>query len=95
MSEVRSDSPSEGDSGKPKRSLGFYAEAVSITILSMVAASMWIELTKGTICRIFDNNPLVLLMAAVGATLIAIFGLKYMFCEHTPEYMTREAMIIH
>jgi len=68
---------------RPK-TVAVYAEMVSITILSLVAASMWIELTKGTICRVFDNNPFVLLIAAITATMIAIFGLKYMFCDHTP-----------
>lgn len=67
-------------SEKPK-TLGVYAEMVSVTILSLVAASMWIELTKGTICRLFDNNPLVLLVAAIFSTFMAIYGLKYMFCD--------------
>jgi len=69
-------------SDRPK-TLGVYAEMVSITILSLVAASMWIELTKGTISRLFNNDPFVLLLAAIAATLLAIFGLKYMFCDNT------------
>lgn len=68
-------------SEKPK-TIATYAEMVSITILSLVAASLWIEVTKGTICRVYDNNPYVLLLAAITATLLAIFGLKYMFCNH-------------
>lgn len=68
---------------KPKKTTAFYAEMVSITILSLVAASMWIELTKGTMSRTFDNNPWVLFLAAIAATLIAIFGLKYMFCDNS------------
>jgi hypothetical protein len=67
-------------SDRPKTT-AVYAEMVSITILSLVAASMWIELTKGTICRVYDNNPFVLLIAAISATMLAIFGLKYMFCH--------------
>jgi len=61
----------------------FYVEAVTITIMSMVAASLWIELTKGTIARFFGSNSFVMLLAAITATTVAIFGLKYMFCDHS------------
>jgi hypothetical protein len=75
------DSPTGVEKTAPKKNTAFYAEMVAVTVLSLVAASMWIEVTKGTICRVFDNNPFVLLIAAIGSTLLAIFGLKYLFCD--------------
>ncbi len=69
------------------KTTAFYAETISITIFSLVAASLWIELTKNTVARLFKNHPLALLLSALSTTFIAIFGLKYLFCTsitHVP-----------
>lgn len=52
----------------------FYTELVIATVLSLVAASLWIEWTKG-IVRMYFNSDSALLGIALCITLLAIFCL--------------------
>ena len=62
----------------------FYTELVFTTILSLVAASLWIEWIKGFISRHFGGNPGALMGIAIAITLLAIFCLQLMFTS-TPK----------
>ncbi len=44
---------------------------------------MWIELIKKGLASISgrDNNMIIMALSAMGFTLLAVFGLKYTFCE--------------
>ena len=66
---------------RPKKTVSFYAEMVSITVLSLVSASIWVELVKGTIAKLANNNPYILLLAAMITTIAAVYGLSFMWCE--------------
>ena len=63
----------------------FYTELVFTTILSLVAASLWIEWIKGFISRHFDGNPGALMGMAMAITLLAIFCLQLMFTSAPKE----------
>ena len=61
------------------KDIRFYTELIITTILSLVAASLWIEFIKTLISTHFKNQPLVLAGVALTITLLAIFGLQYAF----------------
>jgi NADH:ubiquinone oxidoreductase subunit 6 (subunit J) len=64
----------------------FYTEAVITTIISLVAASMWIEWFKGIINRHFQNNPSATLIFAVILSLFAIIALQYLFANNSSSF---------
>lgn len=64
-----------------RRGMRFYTEMVVITVLSLVAASLWIEYTKGFVARHFNNNPSALAAVALLITLLAIGSLHLLFSE--------------
>jgi hypothetical protein len=76
-----------------KRSMRFYAEMIIVTVLSLVAASLWIEYVKGFVSRCFDNHPTAMLASAMVVTFMAIVVLNILFThllpdqkgDHTPE----------
>lgn len=53
----------------------FYTELVIATVLSLVAASLWIEWTKGIVRSYFNSDTSALLGIALAITLLAIFCL--------------------
>lgn len=68
-----------------KKDVRFYSELIITTILSLVAASMWIEWMKGFVQHSFDGHPGALMGVALTITLLAIFCLQYMFNEPKEE----------
>lgn len=56
-----------------------YTEAIIVTILSLVAASLWIDWTKQFIYGHFPNNPSALFACALAISLLAMFGLQVIF----------------
>lgn len=62
----------------------FYTELIFTTILSLVAASIWIEWTKGFVQRNFEGHPSALMGVALAITLLAIFCLQYVFNDGKP-----------
>jgi hypothetical protein len=67
---------------KPKDAK-FYTELVLSTILSLVAASLWIEWTRGFIHRYFEGQPSAVMGVALTITLLAIFCLQFVFNDVT------------
>ena len=66
---------------KTSKDARFYTELVITTILSLVAASMWIEWLKGIVQRHFEGNSSALMGVALTITLLAIFCLQYVFTD--------------
>ena len=58
-----------------------YTEIIVVTIVSLVAASFWIEWSKGMVNYCFSNNSTAMLACALVVTLIAILGLQVVFNE--------------
>ena len=52
----------------------FYTEMVFATTLSLVSASLWIEITKGLISEHFGKNYIVIAVIAIILTLITIIN---------------------
>lgn len=73
------------------KDLTFYTELVCTTILSLVAASMWIEWIKSLARLHFENHPSALMGFALTLTLLAIFGLQYIFAESRKKSKKEEA----
>ncbi len=64
--------------GKPKDYV-FYFELLTTTVLSLIAASIWIEFFKTGMYKYLGNDVSVLFATAVSVSLLAIFGLQSMF----------------
>ena len=63
----------------PVKNVTFYTELVVTTVLSLLAASLWIEWTKDMVIEIFGTSRWALLGTALVVTLIAVFILKLLF----------------
>jgi uncharacterized membrane protein len=66
---------------KPKNAR-FYAEVVLTTVLSLVSASLFVDLFKRMLAHHFDNSWEATLMIAAVIACVAVFSLKYMFSEN-------------
>jgi hypothetical protein len=64
-----------------RRGMRFYAEMIIVTVLSLVAANLWIEYVKGFILRNFPNDPAALIIAALIITFVAIALLHILFSD--------------
>ncbi len=64
---------------RDKRDLAFYTELITLTIVALIAAGMWIQVFKNTLKRFFGNNLIAGYLVAILITLVAIFGLHLMF----------------
>jgi len=69
----------------PTKDAKFFTEVVVTTILSLVAASLWIEWIKGLVSRYFENSSSALVGVAITITFLAIFCLQYMFTRPPPD----------
>ena len=70
----------------------FYSEMIVVTVLSLLASSLWIEYTKGFIARHFHNDLSALFISALLMSLLAICFLHILFSDlptkeegYTPE----------
>ena len=57
----------------------FYTELVCVTIFSLLASSIWIELVKRIITTHFNDNFVAIFIMGLIMALIAIFFLNFMF----------------
>ena len=64
-----------------RRGMRFYAEMIVVTVLSLLAASLWIEYVKGFVARHFDGHPSALMAMALLITLLAIGSLHFLFSD--------------
>lgn len=67
-----------------KQGLRFYSEMIIVTVLSLVAASLWIDYVKGIVTRHFENHPTAILISAILVTLLAIGVLHLVFTHLMP-----------
>lgn len=63
------------------RGMRFYTEMIIVTVLSLLAASLWIEYAKGFVARHFNNHPTALIAVALIVSLLAICSLNMMFSD--------------
>lgn len=77
-----------------KRDMRFYAEMIFVTVLSLVAASLWIEYVKGFVNRCFNNHPTAMLASAMVVTFMAIILLNILFTHLLPDKKEDRAQII-
>jgi len=66
----------------PKKNIKFYSEVVLVTILSLVAANVWIKFVTKTIKNKYGNDLTVYLLVAIAATLFAILILNFGFSSN-------------
>ncbi len=64
-----------------KRGLKFYSELIIVTVLSLLAASLWIEFTKGMVISHFGNMPAAWFGTAFVVSLVAIWFLNLLFSD--------------
>jgi len=69
------------NSSSRKKDGNFYSELVLITVLSLSASSMWIELLKKLMADFFNNSKIVLLLTALALTFISILTLYLLFSD--------------
>lgn len=63
---------------------GLYTEVFFASIFAIVAASLWVEYTKGFIARTFGEHPNVLLVTAIIITLIPVLIFQFLFSKRDP-----------
>lgn len=62
-----------------RKNVKFYTEIVFVTVLSLVASSVWIEWMKYILYNYFNDNPYAVLIIALVITGLAIILLNYLF----------------
>ena len=68
------------------RNFQFYAELVFVTVLSLLAANMWMRFISQTLNRYFPGNLGVDAISAVVVTVLAVVILHLMFSKRkTPK----------
>jgi len=66
----------------PHRSFKFYSEIVVVTVLTLVAASVWIELIKESFDKLFGNKIQYHLIFALLITLMVTCILWFCFSDN-------------